>query len=47
MLRDTNLAIDEIGRRCGYQSLPSFTRRFKVVFGEGPGAFRRGLRSNR
>ncbi len=45
MLRDTNLAIDEIGRRCGYQSLPAFTRRFKAVFGEGPGAFRRGLRS--
>ncbi len=45
LLRDTNLAIDDIGRRCGYQSLPSFTRRFKAVFGEGPGAFRRGLRS--
>lgn len=47
LLRDTNLAIDEIGRRCGYQSLPSFTRRFKAVFGEGPGAFRRGLRSGK
>jgi len=41
LLRETGLAIDEIARRCGYQSLPSFTRRFKAVFGIGPGAFRR------
>jgi len=41
MLRETGLATDDIGRRCGYQSLPSFTRRFKAVFGVGPGAYRR------
>lgn len=45
MLTDTNLSVDEIGRRCGYRSLPSFTRRFKATFGEGPGSFRRDLRS--
>ncbi len=47
MLSDTNLTIDEIGRRCGYQSLSAFTRRFKSVFGDGPGTFRRHLRSQR
>lgn len=41
LLRETTLATDEIGRRCGYQSLPSFTRRFKAIFGVGPGAYRR------
>lgn len=41
MLRETDLGIDEIARRCGYASLPSFTRRFKAAFGIGPGAFRR------
>lgn len=44
MLRDTGLATDEIARRCGYASLPSFSRRFKVQFGIGPGAYRRTCR---
>jgi AraC-like DNA-binding protein len=44
LLRDTNLSIDEIALRCGYQSMPAFSRRFKTQYGEGPGAFRRGLR---
>lgn len=44
LLRETNLGIDEIARRCGYQSLPSFTRRFKSVFHMGPGAFRRTVK---
>lgn len=44
LLRETDLGIDEIARRCGYQSLPSFTRRFKAVFHLGPGAFRRGVK---
>jgi AraC-like DNA-binding protein len=43
LLRETDLGIDEIARRCGYQSLPSFTRRFKAAFDIGPGAFRRSL----
>lgn len=46
MLCDSSLAIDEIARRCGYQSLPAFTRRFKSAFGIGPGLFRRNLRSS-
>lgn len=44
MLRDTNLSMDEVALRCGYQSMPAFSRRFKARFGEGPGGYRRGLR---
>ena len=44
MLRDNALATGEIARRCGYASLPSFTRRFKAEFGIGPGTFRRTCR---
>ncbi len=43
LLRETDLGIDEIALRCGYKSLPSFTRRFKSAFETGPGAFRRSL----
>lgn len=41
LLQQSSLGIDEIALRCGYRSLPSFTRRFKAAFGLGPGAFRR------
>lgn len=41
LLFETNLSIDEIAERCGYASLPSFSRRFKNYFGTGPGAFRK------
>ncbi|MFX4223995.1 MAG: AraC family transcriptional regulator [Thalassobaculum sp.] len=41
LLSDTALSMDDIAERCGYRSVPSFTRRFKARFGEGPGAFRR------
>jgi AraC-like DNA-binding protein len=41
MLRETDLAIDEIALRCGYASLASFTRRYSAAFGIGPGAYRR------
>ena len=41
LLRESDLGTDEIARRCGYQSSPSFTRRFKAVFQIGPGAYRR------
>ena len=41
LLRESDLGTDEIARRCGYQSLPSFSRRFKAVFRVGPGAYRR------
>ncbi len=41
LLTDTRLSMDDIAERCGYRSVPSFTRRFKARFGEGPGTFRR------
>ncbi len=47
MLRETDLAIDEIALRCGYASLASFTRRYSAAFGVGPGAYRRTASSPR
>lgn len=41
LLADTGLDMAEIAERCGYASVPSFSRRFKERFGVGPGAFRR------
>ena len=41
LLRDTDLAVEDIALRCGYASVPSFSRRFKAAFSVGPGAFRR------
>jgi AraC family transcriptional regulator, alkane utilization regulator len=45
LLAETALGIDDIAERCGYASLPSFSRRFKERFGVGPGAFRRRHRA--
>ena len=41
LLVNSSLDMAEIARRCGYRSVPSFTRRFKKVFKVGPGEFRR------
>lgn len=41
-LRETDASVEEIGRRSGYRSQPSFTRRFKERFGVTPLAYRRG-----
>jgi len=41
LLADTGLGMAEVAERCGYASVPSFSRRFKERFGVGPGAFRR------
>ena len=41
LLRDTDLTVEDIALRCGYASVPSFSRRFKAAFSVGPGAFRR------
>jgi AraC-like DNA-binding protein len=41
LLSDTRLSVAEIAHRVGYESLPSFTRRFTRQFGIGPGRFRR------
>lgn len=44
LLAETSLSIDDVAERCGYASLPSFSRRFKMQFGIGPGAYRRQQR---
>lgn len=46
LLSQTNLAMDEVAARCGYASVPSFTRRFKSRFHVGPGEFRRNKRAS-
>ncbi|WP_282609499.1 AraC family transcriptional regulator [Pelagibius sp. Alg239-R121] len=44
-LASSELDMAEIASRCGYASVPSFSKRFKEVFGVGPGAYRRSSRS--
>lgn len=44
LLADTGLDMAEIAERCGYASVPSFSRRFKQAFGLGPGTYRRAAR---
>ncbi len=41
MLKESDLSIAEVGFRSGYQSLPSFTRRFGKQFGISPAAYRK------
>lgn len=41
LLADTALPIEDIAERCGYASLPAFSRRFAATFGMGPGQWRR------
>jgi len=45
LLRESELSTEEIAARCGYASLPSFTRRYKEAFGIGPGTYRRQSRN--
>jgi AraC-like DNA-binding protein len=41
LLRESELSMDEVAQRVGYQSKPSFNRAFKRWQGIAPGAFRR------
>jgi transcriptional regulator GlxA family with amidase domain len=41
LLASSALGMADIAERCGYASVPSFSRRFKERFGIGPGGFRR------
>jgi AraC-like DNA-binding protein len=45
LLANSDLDMAEIAERCGYRSVPSFSRRFKTAFGVGPGGFRRTPRA--
>jgi AraC-like DNA-binding protein len=41
LLIETDLPVDEIGRRCAFQSAAAFSAAFRAVAGCAPGAFRR------
>ena len=41
LLIETDLPVDEIGRRCAFQSAAAFSRAFRVTAGIAPGEFRR------
>ena len=41
ILGETRLSVAQIAHSVGYESLPSFTRRFTRRYGVGPGRFRR------
>jgi len=41
LLQTTGLTVEEVAARCGYASLPSFSRRFHAAFQVRPGAFRK------
>ena len=40
LLRETDLLVDEIADRCGYQSTTFFTAAFKKRFGQPPARYR-------
>ncbi len=44
LLATTQLDMNDIAAACGYRSVPSFSRRFKIRFSEGPGSYRRSAR---
>lgn len=46
LLAHSQLDMNDIANRCGYASTPSFSRRFKLAFGVGPGSFRRSKSPN-
>lgn len=47
LLTNSDMDMAEIADRCGYASVPSFSRRFKAQFGIGPGAYRRSSNARR
>ncbi|WOK08985.1 AraC family transcriptional regulator [Imperialibacter roseus] len=44
LLIETDLAVSEICRAVGFDSIPSFTSLFKRTYGEAPGRYRRQMR---
>lgn len=43
LLRDTNIQISEVARKCGFTSAAYFTRAFRARSGQSPSEFRNGL----
>ncbi|MDO9162827.1 MAG: helix-turn-helix domain-containing protein [Methylococcaceae bacterium] len=40
-LIEPNMSVERVAERCGYESLPAFSKAFKRHFGVSPGSFRR------
>ncbi|MGZ8164669.1 MAG: AraC family transcriptional regulator, partial [Methylobacter sp.] len=40
-LMEPNMSVERVAERCGYESVPAFSKAFKRHFGMAPGAFRR------
>jgi AraC family transcriptional activator of mtrCDE len=41
-LKESGTTIERVAERCGYDSVPAFSKAFKRCFGISPGAYRRG-----
>jgi len=41
-LKESGMTIERVAERCGYESVPAFSKAFKRCFGVAPGAYRRG-----
>ncbi len=41
-LTESNMTLERVAERCGYDSAPAFGKAFKRTFGVSPGAYRRG-----
>jgi len=41
-LIEPNMSVERVAERCGYESVPAFSKAFKRHFGMPPGEFRRG-----
>jgi AraC family transcriptional activator of mtrCDE len=40
-LVEPGMSVERVAERCGYDSVPAFSKAFKRYFGNSPGAFRR------
>ncbi|TAL48345.1 MAG: AraC family transcriptional regulator [Methylovulum sp.] len=40
-LKEPGMSVERVAERCGYDSVPAFSKAFKRYFGVSPGAFRR------
>jgi len=45
-LMEPGMSVERVAERCGYDSVPAFSKAFKRYFGNSPGAFRRGRKVN-
>ena len=40
------MSVERVVERCGYDSVPAFSKAFKRYFGVSPGAFRRNINTS-